>query len=148
MSRRKVGKAADPHALALEHKGQRLVFKCTYSTLLQLEAAEDWKALLADAISFTRPSALIEITAAFTGLTPAQVADLSPPVAETQRCITAAWALCMEGPEGLRRYQEAVAREAAAEAGKPKQKSSSAASFWTTLAGRFKRAFLKGPSGG
>lgn len=147
MSRRKAGKASDPHALVLDHKGRRLVFKCTYSTLLKLEAAGDWKALLADAISFSRPSALIEITAAFTGLTPAEVADLSPPVAETQRCITAAWALCMEGPEGLRRYQDAVAREAAAEAGKPRRTFSSAASFWKTWAGHLKQAFLRKPSG-
>lgn len=139
--------SSDPHAVTLKHKGRRLVFKCTYSTLLQLEATEDWKALLADAISFSRPSALIEITAAFTGLTPAQVAELSPPVAETQRCITAAWALCMEGPEGLRRYQDAVAKEAAAEAGKPRRTLSSVASFWTTWAGRLLQVFRRRTSG-
>jgi hypothetical protein len=147
MSRRKAAQKSDPHALVLEHEGQRLVFKCTYATLLQLEASEDWKALLADAISFSRPSALIEIASAFTGLTAAEIAALSPPVAETQRCITSAWALCMEGPEGLRRYQDAVAKEAAADEGKPRPTSSSGASLWTTLSGRFSQVFRKRTSG-
>lgn len=147
MSRRKRTGNTDPHALVLKHGGQRLVFKCTYATLLALEQSEDWKALLADAISFSRPSALIEIASAFTGLTPAEIAALSPPVAETQRCITAAWALCMEGPEGLRRYQDAVAKEAAAEAGKPRPTSNLAASLWTTLSGAFSQVFRRRSSG-
>lgn len=106
---------SDPHALTLDAGGQRLTFRCTYATLLRLEALGDWRADLADAIGFGRPSALIRIAALFCEQSEADLILLSPPIAETQRCIAGAWSLCMEGPEGLKRYQDAVAKEAAAE---------------------------------
>jgi hypothetical protein len=140
---------ADPHALTLDIGGQRLSFRCTYDTLLRLDALGDWRAMLADAMSFQKVSALVEITALFTGRTPAEIIALSPPVADCMRCITGAWAMCMEGPEGLRRHQEAVAKEAAApDAGKPRPGlNGSAASFWTRITKPLSRAWTSLRSG-
>ncbi|MBK8199235.1 MAG: hypothetical protein IPK75_12800 [Acidobacteria bacterium] len=140
---------SDMHALVLEHGGQRLIFKCSYATLLKLEANADWRALMADAMGFQKASALIEIASIFTGVPPADIIALSPPVADVQRCITGAWSLCMEGPEGLRRYQDAVAKEAAADAGKPERTANVGwgEPFWTTLRRLWSRVFRRPVSG-
>lgn len=137
------------HALALEHGGQRLVFRCTYATLLRLEAVADWRALMADAMGFQKASALVEIASIFTGVPQADIVALSPPIVEVQRCITGAWSLCMEGPEGLRRYQDAVAKEAAADAGKPKRTANalSGRPFWKIWGGRLSQVFRRRTSG-
>lgn len=140
---------SDLHALVLEYEGQRLTFRCTYSTLLKLEALGDWRALLADAMGFQKASALIEIAAIFSERTANEIIALSPPIVEVQRCVTGAWSLCMEGPEGLRRYQDAVAKEAAADAGKRKAPASAslAGRFWKTLKGLWSRVFPRPTSG-
>ncbi len=138
----------DVHALTLDAGGQRLTFRCDYAVLLKLEAMGEWRELLADALSLKRLSALMEVAALFSGRPLADIIAASPPVTDLQRCVTGAWTLCMEGPEGLRRYQDAVAKEAAADEGKPK--AASASSAWQSLkttASHLSQAFRKAPSG-
>jgi hypothetical protein len=122
----------DLHALTLEHEGQRLSFKCDYRALLKLEELGDWRDRLAEAISLKGPTPLIEVAAIMTGKTTSQLIELSPPLGEVQRCISGAWALAMEGPEGLRKYADSASKEDAEdEAGKPRTTPLRwVASFW------------------
>ena len=108
-------------ALVLEHEGERLQFRCDFGTLLAFEEMGDWRIVLQEAIGFQKPSSLFTIAALFTGRTYEDIVRISPPVAKVQVMITGAWSYCMEGPEGLRRYMDAAAKEdAAPEEGKPK----------------------------
>lgn len=140
---------SDPHALVLEAGGQRFTFRCDYAVLLKLESLSNWRELLGDAVGLRTFSSLIEIASLFANVPQADIIAASPPVSELQRCVTGAWTLCMEGPEALRRYQEAVAKEAAApDAGKPMPSPSRwGRALWTRVTKLWSRAFRKLNSG-
>lgn len=120
----------DLHSVTVETGDVPLVLKADYAALLRLEEAaqkggddETWQTIYRDAVTLRSPSALMRFAAILADCELADIVAVSPPLNALHFGVTSAWALANDGPEGLRKFQDAERKaaeeEASASEGKP-----------------------------